>query len=99
MKRRAAWPANRAVLFPRVGDTDDPTGDASARVARGLAAVIGLGVHDYSTANDGVLFAQDGEVVDSDFVVGFAVAVGLDIAQVSSVPVFALGQPVRVAFG
>src|SRR6266850_5504661 len=64
---------------------DDSATNSRARVARGLAAVVGLRVHDNRVANDGVFGAADGDVVSGQVQVGFPIGIGLEISEVAGV--------------
>src|SRR5688572_6500387 len=77
-------------------ELDDATADAAAGVAGGLAAVVGLFVDDDGAADDGVLLAVDGDVIDGDLVLGDALGVGREVAEVAGVALGLVGEPVLV---
>jgi hypothetical protein len=54
---------------------------------------------DYGTSEDRVLLSLDGNVAYGDFIMGFALAVCLDIAQVTGMTLLGVGQTVLVTFG
>src|SRR5262245_42640378 len=77
---------------------DDATREASAGVANGLAAVIGLRVNDDSAFDDRILRAGNADILNGDFVLRFAIGVGLHIAQIARVPAIRIGQAMRFSF-
>ena len=46
---------------------------------------------DYRTSEDRVLLSLDGNVAHGDFIMGFALAVCLDVAKVTTMTVFGVG--------
>jgi hypothetical protein len=56
-------------------------------------------VDDYCTFEDRVLLSLDGNVAHGDFIMGFALAVCLDVAQATGMTLLGVGQTVLVTFG
>lgn len=83
----------------RLGHTDHADRDAVAGIARRLALqVVFLGVNDHTAAEDGA-GAFKGKDFGSDVDLGGAAGVGLDIAEVAAVMMFAIGCAVGFAGG
>ena len=90
---RAWW------LFSRICDADHAAGDAASRVTDRLAAIIGLGMDNYAPPDDRVLGPRHADIAGGDFIMGFALAVRLDIAQVAGMTLSAaIGEPVGMTF-
>ena len=90
------WPGRS---FPWIGYTDYATSNPGSGVANGLTPIIWFRVDDYGTSDDRVLLALDGNVSHGDFIMGFALAVCLDVAQVAGMTLLGVGQTVLVTFG
>jgi hypothetical protein len=81
-----------------IGEADHPAGNSRTGIAHGLAAVVRFGMDDDRSTDNRVFLAHDGNVIDRDFIMGLAIAVRLDVAQVARVPVLGPRQAVLVAF-
>ena len=90
------WPGRS---FPWIGYTDYATSNPGSGVANGLTPIIWFGVDDYCTSEDRVLLSLNGNVAYGDFIMGFALTVCLNVAQVTGMTVLGVGQTVLVTFG
>ena len=77
--------------FPWIGYTDYATSDPRSSVANWLTPIIWFRVDDYRTSEDRVFRSLDGNVAHGDFIMGFALAVCLDVAKVAGMTVFGVG--------
>jgi len=78
------WPGGS---FPWIGYTDYATSDPGSSIADRLTPIIWLRVDDHCTSEDWVLLSLDGNVAHGDFIMGFALAVCLDVAKVAGMTV------------
>jgi hypothetical protein len=85
-------------LFAGVGDADDAAGNSATGVADGLASVVDFRVNDDGTADEWVLWPGNGDIFHGQFVMGFAVCIGLEVAEVASVAVLSGWEAVLMAF-
>ena len=90
------WPGRS---FPWIGYADYATSNPGSSVANRLTPIIWFRVDDYRTSEDWVLLSLDGNVVHDDLIMGFALAVCLDVAQVTGMTHLGVGQTVLVTFG
>ena len=77
--------------FPWIGYTDYATSNPGSSIADRLTPIIWFRVDDYCTSDDRVLLSLDGNVAHGDFIMGFALAVCLDVAQVTGMAVLGVG--------
>ena len=90
------WPGRS---FPWIGYTDYATSNPGSSVANRLTPIIWFRVDDYPTSEDWILLSLDGNVVHGDLIMGFALAVRLDVTQVTGMTRLGVGQSVLVTFG
>ena len=85
--------------FAWIGYADYATSNPGSGVANGLTPIIWFRVDDDGASEDRVLLSLDGNVAHGDFIMGFALAVCLNVAQVTRMTVLGIGQTVLVTFG
>ena len=85
--------------FAWIGYPDYATCNPGSSVANRLTPIIWFRVDNYCTSEDRVLLSLDGNVAHGDFIMGFAFAVCLDVAQVACMTVLGVGKTVLVTFG
>src|ERR1039457_2210193 len=85
--------------FPWIGHTDYATSNPGSSISNWLTPIIWFRVDDYCTSEDRVLLSLDGDVAHGDFIMSFAFAVCLDVAEVASMTLLGVGQTVLVTFG
>lgn len=86
------------LLFSWISHADNAAGDTATSIASGLFTGIPLGMHDYASAQDGVPGAVNRNVCNGDFIVGFAVRAGLEVAQVARVALLGSRQAMLMPF-
>ena len=84
--------------FGGAGYADNTAGNTAAGITDRLATVVNLGMDDHAAADDGILGSGNADVVDRDFVVGFALVIGLQIAEVARVPILRFREGVGMIF-
>src|SRR5690606_8688288 len=83
----------------RLGDADHGLRDARPGVSGRLTAIIGLGVDDEPSADDRILRSGERDVLDGDLVLGDALFVRLEVAEIARVARARLRKRVHVPFG
>lgn len=87
------------LLCARIRRANHPAGDASAGVANRLPSIVGFGVNNHRPAQNRVLVPRDRHIVNRQFKVRFAAAVGLQVPQVARVALVFSWQPMLVLLG
>lgn len=90
------WPGRS---FSWIGYTDYATSNPGSSVTNRLTPIIWFRMDDYGTSEDRVLLSLYGNVAHGDFIMGFALAACLDVAQVTGMTLLGVGQTVLVTFG
>ena len=87
------------VLFGRTGNADHTAGYPPARIAYRLTAIIDLCMDNDCMTDDWVFASVDGDVFNCDFVMGFALVIGLHVAKVAGMAFFSVWQAMLMTFG
>lgn len=90
--------AGSQLSLTRVSNTNNAAGNSAAGIADRLTRIIDFGMDDNGVADNRVFGAENGNIIKGNFIVGFAVIIGLDIAEVTGVPVFCGWQCMLMAF-
>ena len=80
----------------RIPDSYDSHGDSVAGVPRGLASIVGLGVHHDTPSDDRTQFPGERNVIHDKLEGGVAAGIGLEISEIASVPDLLIRQGMLV---